>query len=85
MSDADLIEALGWQPCKAGLYVSGGGCITHAAAWHHDEVCGVMQQRLIGARDGIDLARDGIAEDLIDGLDVPHGSDAAAIARGWRP
>ena len=52
MTDVELIEALGWSPC--------GGrdrCITHASPFHHDNVCLVMNNRLLGARDGMDLVR----------------------------
>ena len=62
MDDAELIAALGWEPCR--LDRERQRCTTHypPGAWIHFGTCRVMDERLSCARAGIDLARVDIAD-----------------------
>lgn len=68
MTDADLIAALGWEPCER---VDENACVIHGV-WFAppDSHCTAMLNRLQGARAGIDLAKHGIA-DAIKTTHVP--------------
>lgn len=65
MTDAELIAALGWEPCKR-YDDARRGCATHpddGGMWViGDQWCLHMTHALIGARAGIDLARERIAQ-----------------------
>lgn len=79
--DTDLIQALGWLPCR---FDHRDQCQVHGrdrdGAW-----CSQMQDWLFGATYGAALARDGIRETLRRQPGVMDGPAAAAIARTWEP
>lgn len=102
MTDAALLAALGWQPCEPdvdGVGLTGSIvenshklCAIHDVWLGADTYCVRMRAQLIGARAGIDLARDGIAEAIEaqrrDETGDSGPSDdfygcAAEIAQGW--
>ena len=88
MTDADLIAALGWEPCREDATSDPAWrCAEHEAILNSAGVCDTQRYRLQGARAGIDLAREGIAEAVQDHMwvPVPHGAEAARIAREWQP
>lgn len=62
MTDADLIAALGWKPCRS--FGGSGPCDEHGYAQRLNPsgVCSYQAARLHLVRAGIDLARTGIIE-----------------------
>ena len=84
MTNEELIEALGWEPCERD---DDGTCCTHFSRWEPGAgCCGEAHALLNAARDGIDLAREGIAA-VINGFPVTYieTGTAAQGAREWQP
>lgn len=93
MTDADLIAALGWKPCKR-YDDARRGCATHpddGGMWVQGDLwCLHMMNALLGARAGIDLARNGIVQAIAttDRVSDPDGYIREAvceIALEWQP
>lgn len=94
MTDEELAEALDIRACH---YDAGGkACLEHGAYGAVGWDCVRRNALLIGARAGIDLAREGIADAItqtvadmgagrlpIRELAAVRYGEAAAIARGW--
>lgn len=100
MPDAALIAALGWEPCEVGENEERSlRCRTHLGldgtrphVPKEQRYCYRMRRDLTAARAGMDLAREGIADDITREVEewyvstVPAVDMARAvvgIARGW--